>query len=352
MLGAIVLLISACSRTTEPSGRSHSAAASLIREQDEAFVGHERSRVLTYDFGVLPPKAEASHRFVLFNNTREQWSAKRIVTTCRCTVVKLSPEVIPPGERAEAELEYRAPDKPGDDRKIVCIEFHESEARPILLEIQAKCRESLNAVPAVLQSFRVSRGTLVDCFFVLQNYSGDDIHVRSVAAADPWVDVAVHESGRSDADPELTQTWRVSVKLDTAKLAPGHHRSRVRVTTDSRKTPSLDVPVEISVVPPAEVSPPNLFFGAIASESSATRNLLLSLQGKEAVSESDIVLTHDMGSSFSVAMRETSPNVWLLATTLRPTHDQHDVIEGNLTIAFKVQQYPSLTVPIMAKVKR
>jgi hypothetical protein len=306
---AAALHLGGCQRAAPPASTEVGSC-----EPDEAGQRAPGGRdvvVMQHDFGVVRPKQECKHTFQVVNPTGEPWTFSNIQISCSCTTAGLSQSVIPSGGSAQVELTYEAISVIANDRRNVGIAFQEPAL--VCLEVSARIRDELSLSPQKVQSPRVSQGQKLTARFAVQNYARQIFDLPRVNCPAAWV--AVGPIAAVDlTEVDQTQDWRVTLRVDTAKPPPGNHGAAVEVRGGHGGRFRCDLPVELTVAAPVELTPDQLFFGDIRLNTSATRVATVRVNDPAVrLSAEDFVVEHDLGDALRV-----EPMVTKQLIVLRP----------------------------------
>ena len=306
-------------------------------------------RTITHDFGVVRPGRPVSHRFTIANPSHSTWTVEQIRTSCGCTVAQLTSDMVPSGGKVEAEFSYRPPTQLGDDRRVIDLFFREAEAPIIRMEIQAKIRNSVSLFPTLIRLPRIARGEVVRQELELESYVASQGSIPRLRATGDWLRIGrpVAVIGPS-TDSALHGRWTIPLTIDAGKLEPGSHEGRVEVLSDWWWSDvTATVPIEVTVVPPIEVSPSQLFFGTVRVGCPAEVRFALR---SGPIPADRIRLEHNLGEQLVVEkINETgSASTWRATLTPKAATG---VLNGMLTFSSIAGDTTLTKVPILARVQ-
>ena len=221
---------------------------------------------------VLPGQV-SRHRFSLTNPTASAWSFAKVIPSCSCTVAKTSAPVIAPSKSEWIEVEYKAPNSNGNDRRKVGVQFAEPNSPIFWLEVKAQIRQPISFFPENLALNQVGKD-VTESFFEVHNYSATRIELKAPRCSEPWLEAELRPIEGTAAD--VKQVWRVVVRAKTRDLKPGKHTAEVLVAevgTNFRKK----VPVEVDLIAPVRPIPSRLFFGSLENGRPVEKKLSLLL---------------------------------------------------------------------------
>jgi hypothetical protein len=126
---------------------------------------------IEHDFGVVQPRTQLSHCFLVQNPSAETWKLVGITRSCNCSVVEPASKVIAPGQSQSFEFSYRAPGKVGNDRQSVKLHFAGAQEKTVTLKVSAKTRDPMTVSPAQMSFGQVAAGSTELRTLRIENYS-------------------------------------------------------------------------------------------------------------------------------------------------------------------------------------
>jgi len=302
----------------------------------------------THDFGVIAPEQLVSHAFPITNTSAETWTFARFQSTCGCTVGGISTETVIAGDTALVTVRYRAPAAVGDDRRAVELYFHEASAPAFRLEVAAKARRPLTVLPTALLFPHAPGDRAVTTKLVVANYSSADVPPPRFVSPAPWVKLgdARPEPPPAD-DPAVRQQWSIPVILASDAATPGDHETVITPAPDVPHREGIAVPVRMTVLPPLETSPSQLFFGAVSPGRPAT--VTVTVRVPRGAAADDIACEHDLGPQFDLRRTLASDSTVRYAVTLTPASGATGEVRGFVTVRCGPTGRPA-RLPVLARV--
>jgi hypothetical protein len=303
---------------------------------------------LAHDFGVVLAGQSRTHKFNVRNSSGVRWTFAKIITTCACSVSKVSAPFIDPGKDESVEVTYRAPEQSKDFRHQVTVQFAESAAPALQLEIKGHVREPITAMPGEVNLGRVGKRHTPEAVLKVLNYSDHEFAPSATCSAD-WLSVGLTPIA-GEPQARLKQSWRLQIKASPATLPPGHHRAEVRVHAGRPGGPSKAIPVDVLVTDDVAAIPASMFFGSVPEGGKADYRVMLRFTtAVRPAGNDDIRITHDLGSQLSLRCEPQSADVWIIHATLTPAQ-RDEFVEGTVNVAFAPQLGLSeLTIPVRAR---
>ncbi|GIX00759.1 MAG: hypothetical protein KatS3mg111_4091 [Pirellulaceae bacterium] len=189
-----------------------------LRNRAEPLSSRAVTPTQSHDFGVVHSQALLTHTFEVLNNSDIAWTVKRVQTTCNCTVGNISRTVIPPGETAQFDVQYRAPTRDGNDTRRVRLTFAESRAPTLVFEIKASVRLSMDPQPRSIQANAVPATESVTRRVLVLNFGPDDWHDIGIRESPSWLSIQPVKLSRRPSHENCRQTWAVDFHIDGAAL--------------------------------------------------------------------------------------------------------------------------------------
>lgn len=315
--------------------------------------GRENSLVFEHDFGILAPKEQVEHRFVIKNDTSTKWTFKKVINTCSCTVSHLSAPLIEPGKEESVTVTYKAGGVTQDDKRRVGVLFQEAEAPRVMLVVLARVREFMTCVPPELEFIDLGKGKASQTNFEVRNFSDRDWNSISLQPSVDWLAASSIPLGIDTIATEegLRQVWRITVTADASIMSTGDQQGYIEVTAEGTEKLASKVPVHGLVVSPVVAIPQQFFFGNVTLGESISRSITLRFC-PDAVPESQerISLQHSLAEQLQLEWLRTEGRSWELNATFTP--DTSRQVSGQkVTISFSDPDLPSLMLPVYASVE-
>jgi hypothetical protein len=297
-------------RASETAQRSERARRTIDLD------GEPRARALTFehDFGLVRPHERVRHVFAIHNDSESSWSLRHVERTYACTVAKC-PGVIPPGETAEVEVEYRAGGSTADDRRAVELYFHESYAPVARLEVKVAIRPAIAPSRKELIFRGSGKSFQAHESFEVENFSGADWASLGVTADAPWASASAELCRVEESAFGPHQVWEIHVRVDAGGVKAGRYNTALELRGE---TAEARLPMWLDLARPVTAVPERLFFGNIDVDGKGTCVVRLNCAActaKELLRR--LVVRHDLGERLSLDLAVRSTKVLELAGSLR-----------------------------------
>jgi hypothetical protein len=231
-----------------------------------------------HDFGVVARGAKVEHRFVVENIYEEDMHIKSVSSTCRCSVPRVTKQLLKSWEKAEIVVALDTRAEPGRKDGTIKVEFDPPFPAEVQLHVYSYIRGDIVVQPGEVQFGAVEQG-LGAQRSVSVSYAGrDDWRIERVECANPCIEASPVETGRTprqgDAAGKVGYNLTVRLKKDAP---PGYIRDQLVLVTNDYNPRSARVPVTVDglVAAALTVRPSPLPMGVVKAGESVTRNLVV-----------------------------------------------------------------------------
>jgi hypothetical protein len=212
-----------------------------------------------YDFGTVEQGEKVMHLFRFTNKGQQDLRIERVKTTCGCTAVVLSVDLIKPGEEGTVSTTFDTTRYTGEKVRTVTVYSNDPVHPVTTLTLQGEITQDITAEPTQLYLGRVRRGEEVTRTVEIFYNAEKPVTIVKVENTNPAVYVRVEEiRGEKRRGKKLIVTL-------TKKAPLGRLNDQITVTTTSEKQPVLNIPVFGSVEGDMLVLPPQVSFGVLRS---------------------------------------------------------------------------------------
>lgn len=206
---------------------------------------------ILHDFGVMETGESGSHVFTFRNTGDAPLKVEAAGTTCKCTMLNLQGNAVPPGETAEARVEWTADHATEEYRQGAILRTNDPEQKSIELKIDGRVRAGLACSPSEVTFSDMQPGEKRTATIIVYSQTWTDFQVKAINSEfSPVVRPA-----DKDTLAKLKATSGYEVECSaTAGDKPGlEQRSLCLVMTSSRdgkpSQKTLEVPVLLDVAP-------------------------------------------------------------------------------------------------------
>ena len=233
----------------------------------------------TFDFGVVARGAKVEHRFTLENTNEEDIRIESVESTCQCTMVKLTKNVLKSWEKAEivATLDTRA--EPGRKDATIEVRFAPPFSAIAQLHVHSYIRGDVVVQPGAVEFGSVNQGEGASRELKITYAGRNDWQITRVECANPYIQARAVETGRTPGTPSnIAYKLLVDLKKDAP---PGYIREPLVLVTNDFDVHSARVPINIEglVATALLVRPASLAMGVAEIGKPVTNNIVVQGRG-------------------------------------------------------------------------
>ncbi len=229
-----------------------------------------------HNFGEIKKGSTAQHSFTVKNEGGADLEIKNVVPACGCTASDFT-KIIPPGKEGKITLTFNSAGFNGAIAKRADVYTNDPE-RPqlsLMISMIIAGEDALRGSkvgpfvigPSNEWSGRAAKGSSASGMVTITNTSQGPVNITKL---DPNgtafnANLQTLEAGK-----------RYSVGFTTsATLALGLHKQTIKLTTDSKETPELELRLEVVVTPAVTISPASLTFNNLPVSTADSEAALL-----------------------------------------------------------------------------
>jgi len=278
---------------------------------------------MTYDFGLVDPKAKVKGEFILTNTGKETLEIARTGKDCGCTVPKIKTKILKPGQSVPLSVTFRVPAKSGKTTKKLWVET-KPPALPerLTMRLKAEVKKHIVTIPDKLE-LEARQSTGKENSLVLQSNYDVPFHITGYTSQSRAIKLGF--------DQELQASRHtLPITVDLEKLRK-HKRGSVTIYTDHPKLNSVTVP--FTVIPPFAAHPGKLSFLKIPMEGEQKSHLKIVSNFSEEFELGEI--TSQKGLAKVSGITKTDDGYRVDVAMTRPIKFKSAIITDYLTIGIK-----------------
>jgi len=247
---------------------------------------------LLHDFGTMDPTEVGSHSFVFWNKGDAPLRIATKSTTCKCTVSQLEKNVVLPGKSANVTLEWRRAGLAVNFHQRAEIATNDPDQLIVQLSIRGRILPALVASPSEIVLRRVTNSRQHKFSLAVYCYRDVDFRIEDYELLDAktaksfQVEIGQRLTGEQiTEDPFVSSGYRIHLTM-LAGLGPGTIRQKLRLRTNLKDLPTLDIPLEGNIVSDISIIGPNfdrddnvVRVGTIKSDESVRKELFVLVKG-------------------------------------------------------------------------
>jgi len=225
---------------------------------------------LDHDFGVVARGSDTRHRIEITNIYKEEVHIGQITTTCGCTAVRPSKNVLASNEKAYIEITMDTRKFVNQKHSSVKVLLDKPLYGEVWIPIKAYIRNDVVLNPGGAEFGAVARGNTTERRLEISYAGRPDWKVREVVSKNPHLDVQLQETSRANNRVKYDLVVRLKPGAPT-----GDFRDQLTLLTDDDGNPQIPVLVEGRVEEDFQVTADLVDFGTLAPGGKATRNVVI-----------------------------------------------------------------------------
>lgn len=238
-----------------------------------AAVAEAEKYEITHHFGVVHPRHRIAHVFHIRNGSQARETIKHVSRTCLCLATALSKDVLEPGDEANLTVEYTAPDRPSDDKRVLTLTFAEPHRAPLRLVVTATVRDVISADQTNVVFSDAAPNRRANAHLLVENFGDVDWQRFQAVTSARWLTVIPRRLDVRAARDAPRQAWDLRLVADPDNAGHGTHRAELRVQGDDLSPRA--VPVTLVVTGPVAAIPADIFAGRVSAHQSLERTFML-----------------------------------------------------------------------------
>ena len=210
-----------------------------------------------HNFGIMERLGKRDHTFVIRNVGSVPLTLEQGETTCKCTISELAAGLLEPGGEVEVRLEWTAKESEPDSKdfeQTAEIHTNDPRRRTIRLTIVGKIIQSVWSQPRNITLSSVTQGNGATASTVIYTYKSDNLeivdHQFYFTQLEGFLDVRFEDISEQELarEPDARSGKKMILQLKS-KLPLGQFNEAIRITTNLRDSPRIDVAIQGVVTP-------------------------------------------------------------------------------------------------------
>lgn len=297
--------------------------------------------------------------FQIRNTGNEDLLITKVQPTCGCTVADYD-KVIKPGEMGKIEAHVETKDLgAGPVSKLVLVETNDPNTPSAQLTVTGMIRTFVEAYPAGFVRFLQLQGDVNTQSVVLYSEETDPFEVTNVDVPADYADFVkvkfekiTKDEDRIKAGKVGQNQYRLDVTAGGTEAKVGPLIGKIKVTTNSKKTPEYMLTLSGLIRPRYQVDPVVLNFGEVApADSAASRTVSIRSNDKNTTDFSVVKVESSAPALFTAeVVPSTQPGVVDIKVSVAKNAKPAN-IDGTVTITTSDKLVPVSTIPVKGVVK-
>ena len=334
----------------------YSGFALLVAKDESAFPKSEpkgpdlRADAYSYGFGFIEQGEPAGHVFTLENKGVEDLVLSKVETTCSCTLAFLPKETtIHPGGQGELTVGFDSNGREGGQSQIVYIHSNDPISPIVQLGIGGVVKPTY--LPVSVRSLHfgtVKKRAGASREFSIRDPGDNSLAVSEVTSDSQFVKATLTRDEKEGLAYLVKAELQPGPDGSRAGAPIGEFKGKITVRSNHPKEPAVEIPVTAQVVGDVEVFPNQFFLGVLKKGHTASRTIVVSSVGTEALKIKKIDSPFDSVTVKSeAATKGKKYNVTASLKTTAPV----GLIKGEVVIHTNNKDQPEIKVPLYALVE-
>jgi hypothetical protein len=205
--------------------------------------------ITEHDFGVLDMDGKGRYEFVFRNVGQDMLRLSKGSTSCGCTLSEVDQNEIPPGQSAKVTVQWKAKKDPGVYRETATILTNDPAQQRVVLTISGRMVPAIEVVPSELSLGQLSVSQTAAGEVRVFGFRPEPLKIlgheaAETASADRFA-VAVSPLSAEEIREKTDARSGVRVEINVKSGLPlGAIRQTIRLTTNYRDRPPVEIPIE------------------------------------------------------------------------------------------------------------
>ncbi|MCK5600209.1 DUF1573 domain-containing protein [bacterium] len=293
---------------------------------------------LEYDFGQIKPAEKVRHDFKFRNTGKETLNIINIRSSCGCTTVKLQKREYAPGEEGVITASFDPKNFQGDTVKTISIKSNDPLRETIVLKIKAHILVDIVVRPKLLHFRDMIIGQPRTVNITLQGAEIDRFKIKEVKVPEkyPFFETSVEELTNSKRS-----IYHIKVTCDPDANSAETFSDHIRIFTDSKKKPVINIPVRGSVKGEINYAPSSV---AVNFSKGAFINSTISIKSPNVFEIENISFKGESGAlKYKLITLSARHNYSLLLYTEEPLNE---TIRSTLIIKTSSKFQSEIRIPV------
>lgn len=231
------------------------AFAAEVHAQDWA---RKMFKTASHDFGAVGRGSKQEFAFEFTNVYKEDVRIATIRSTCGCTTVRVTKDVLKTFEKAEVIATYNTRSFLGAKSSTITVVIDQPYYAEVQLNVTGYIRSDVVFSPGAVEFGAVEVGRGAERKIDVAYAGRSDWEIVDIRSANEHFEVELDETLRSSGRVNYSMTVRLQ---PTAPV--GYINDQLTIVTNDGGVKTITVPVEGQVESPLSVSPASLFLGIL-----------------------------------------------------------------------------------------
>jgi hypothetical protein len=223
-----------------------------------------------HDFGHVARGAKAEFAFELQNVYEEDVHIADVRTSCGCTTPTITKPTLKTWEKGSIVATLNTRSFVGQRNSTLTVIIDKPFYAEVQLTIAGYIHSDVDFQPGVAALGDIEQGASGEQSIAVTYRGAGNWQIADVRSANSHLEVELGDPIRQPG--QIIYKMLVRLKPDAPA---GNLQDQLTLVTNDQRMPTVVLPVEARVVPPLQVNPSPLLFGALAPGQTATKQLVL-----------------------------------------------------------------------------
>ncbi len=212
-----------------------------------------------FDFGTVDEGPDITHEFHFRNKGKGTLKISNVGTSCGCTAAVAGDKEVPPGGKSVIKATYHTNGRPGHATKIITVTSNDPKNPQYQMKLDMTVARDIDVQPDRIYLYNIHHGQAKDTPVTILGKAGMKFHIISaeITSTAKVVSVTTPVEVTDDKDGRKGGTFTVSLP---ATQPIGAFTDEITVKTDSKKKPTITIPVLGEIVGKIQFNPKQFTF--------------------------------------------------------------------------------------------
>lgn len=296
-----------------------------------------------HDFGDVWQGDSVEHIFGFRNAGTDVLRITNVLASCGCTAVLVSENEIVSGATGTVKVRLNTAGKRQRTESTVSVYTNDYLNPVVVLRVKANVRVAFEVLPSQAYFGLVSKGSSLTRDIRINAVDDPAFEIRDATCSNPRIhfDLKTLEPEQGNVEG-ISYMLKISLDIEGAKYGQ-EIMDNVVLHTTSKKHPTVEIPVQATVVGDVFMAPPNLHFAPLYPNRELVRYLIVRNNGKQDLKVLE-VRSDIPGLSFTT--ESIAPGRHFRIRALLRVGDKPEVVEGEVVVVTDHPEQTELRAPV------
>ena len=303
---------------------------------------------MVYDFGKTSLVDSVSGTFTFRNTGDEVLKVEQPKPSCGCTVAKIAPDSVKPGEKGALEFKLSVGQQSQELIKEIRVSSNDPTNPVVRLGLRVEIEQAFESLPHSMAFGEVPLGTITNTTVVVNRLDGQKLNITKIESTSKLIAATAEPAGDKSAN------LRINLLADGQ---PRRISEMVNLFTADSKGPALTIVVTAWFMGDLEIEPSALAWGMPDPEHwnvdnpdfTLERSITITSRQSDRPLEIRNVKTTVPGLKVTIETIETNKEFELTASLSQPLKQP---VSGVITFETNLPSLPKVEVPVEINVWR